>query len=132
VWAIWEYIIVPVVYIKAPTKRIIELIKSGDRLVVIDPASDPKKYANDHFETNHAVIRDIVSKKETIVFSYCMKSSEMSLRGDLDWMNAYEQEAVGDVAYRIIKKRWNKYKEACVIEEGASDDRRRAAAKHTY
>lgn len=126
------YVAVPLIYIKEPTKNILKLIREGDRLVVFDPASNKEKYKPDAFEYHHAVILDTTTRKETIVYSFCMGEQDMRLRGDLDWMNVYEQEAVAELAAGIVCARWKKYQEACLIEGDASDARRRAAATHTY
>jgi hypothetical protein len=56
----------------------------------------------------------------------------MRLKGDLDWMNGYEQDVVAELAVGIVCARWKKYEEACLIEGDASDARRRAAATHIY
>lgn len=126
---IWEKYILPVQMTRTPVKKIMELIKDrrGFEVSNIIPEED-REYAG--WESRY-VILDTERRVKTFIHLDVYHGTSV-FKGDLDWMNPWEQDRVLTLVEKMIDERIGKYRETQEVESAARDDRRREDAKKIY
>ncbi|QPI18327.1 hypothetical protein POP15_279 [Pectobacterium phage POP15] len=127
VW-IWDKKVTPKRMTRPPVTRILELIDSKKLEVYDNPSSADKDRWGHLIEY---IILDHERKVKTALYRDSFHGTPC-VRGDLDWMNQWEQDRVLRLVEGICGARRKAYREACAIEKKARDERRREEAEKIY